>query len=709
MKLLLASDIFPPDAGGPATYVVALANDLVKQGDQVTVVTLNSHPDTKAVHCPLFFVTSKNKLVRYAQYVKLLWQQSKHADVIYAMGPVNAGLPALVVSTLRRKKFFVKVVGDYAWEQGTSRYGVSDLLDVFQNKRYGLTVEFLRVVEKFVCKHAARVIVPSLYLKKIVSGWGVLDRKIETVYNALPFVEVRPVQKPANEKWIVSVARLVAWKGLDTLIDVVHALTKDVPGVKLKIVGDGPEMQKLQSKIVHLGVQDTVELVGSVSHEKALSYIAASDVFVLNSGYEGLSHVLLEAVYAGVPVLASHAGGNAEVIVASERGELFQYNNTEEIREKILRVLRGQSPLHPWTETQKSEFLEMFSPEIMIGRTKRVLSIARVLMMSLDPHLFDENSSVATRILATQINAELFVLVPGEQDEFLRPHPRMFLFKRGKSKIRQFFALLALGRKLNAQEQFAFITAQDPFFTGLLGVLIKKRKQQLVVQLHGDFMGTEYYKKSGLGNLIRYYLSFFVLWRASTIRAVGERVRLSLLKRGIRETKIHIQPVKVETEKIGEYVPQFDVHRKYMGREKIFLFLGRLDAVKNLSWLIDVFADVVKLHPEYLLLIVGSGTELAVLKEKVNTLHLEHSVIFEQWTSDPLSFLKTVDGLLFPSLSEGYGMVVMEAVAAGCPVIMNDVGVAGYEVKQSESVKIIPVEKRDEWVKAIGEFGEKVK
>ena len=61
MKLLLASDIFPPDAGGPATYMVALANDLVKQGDEVTVVTLNPHPDTQAVSCPLFFAPSKNR------------------------------------------------------------------------------------------------------------------------------------------------------------------------------------------------------------------------------------------------------------------------------------------------------------------------------------------------------------------------------------------------------------------------------------------------------------------------------------------------------------------------------------------------------------------------------------------------------------------------------------------------------------------------
>lgn len=704
MRLLLASDIFPPESGGPATYVVALANDLVKLEDEVTIVTLNPHPDTQAVKCPLFFVSRKNKVLRYFQYFRLLWKHSKNVDAVYAMGPVNAGLPAMIVSKLRGKKFFVKVVGDYAWEQGTQRWGVKDMMDVFQNKSYGLRVEILRGIEKFVSRRATRVLVPSIYLKKIVKGWGVPERKIETVYNAVPFQEAIPMQKPVGEKWIVCVSRLMAWKGLDTLIAAVKHIAESIPEVRLKIVGDGPERKNLEAKIEELAVQNIVELTGNLPHEKALSYTAAADVFVLNSAYEGLSHVLLEAVNANVPVLASHIGGNSEVIVGSERGDLFEYNNQSQMQEKILTVLRS-APLEPWKETEKQEFLEMFSHEIMIGRTKRALSIPRVLMISLDPHLFDENSQVAARVLTTQLNAELFVLVPGDQDEFLRPHPRLFLFKRGKSKVRQFFALWWLGRKLNKEEKFSFITAQDPFFTGLLGVLIKKKKQEVIVQLHGDFLGSPYYKKSGLGNLVRYYLSFFVMWRASTIRAVGERVRQSLRERNIPEEKIYIQPVKVETEKIVAYEPQLDVHRKYIGIKKVFLFLGRIDPVKNLSWLIDVFFEATKDQENVMLLIVGDGPEKENLKHKVAMMNLGYSVIFESWTSDPVSFLKTADALLFPSLSEGYGMVVMEAVAAGCPVIMNDVGVAGYEVKASETVKIIPVENREIWVETIKNSG----
>src|SRR3989344_2840405 len=166
MKILLAADIFPPQAGGPATYVVMLANELEKRGDEVRIVSLNPQSDSAAVRCPVEAVKSQNKLLRYWQYFLLLWKRAKLADVVYAMGPVNAGFPALLASKLRGKRLAVKIVGDYAWEQGVQRYGVSDLIDDFQKKNnYPLAVKFLRWVERLVARKSSAVVVPGVYLK----------------------------------------------------------------------------------------------------------------------------------------------------------------------------------------------------------------------------------------------------------------------------------------------------------------------------------------------------------------------------------------------------------------------------------------------------------------------------------------------------------------------------------------------------------------
>lgn len=699
MKLLLAADIFPPESGGPATYVVSLANSFSKE--EVGIVSLNTDSDATKVACPVFAVTSKNKIFRYAEYFLMLWKFSKNVESIYAMGPVNAGLPALLVSALRKKRFFVKVVGDYAWEQGVQRFQIKEGIDEFQTKRYGLGVEGLRWVERMVTRRASRVIVPSEYLKKIVEGWGVDTRKIEVIYNAIPFHSVPPRVKPPGEKWVVSVARLVPWKGLDVVIDAVAEISKEIPELKLKIVGDGPSRLALEKKIQDQSLEDKVELVGNIPHEEALSFIEAADVFVLNSAYEGLSHVLLEALHAGVPVLASKSGGNKELIEKISEENLFDYNNKIEIKEKIEKTVKKIFPFEFPKKEKYAEFLELFSQATMIEHTKRTLQTEKILMLSLDNHFLDTDSKPAQRVGSSFPHAEIFILVPSVKDLFVHPHPKVFVFGRGGNKIRQFFSLWRLGRKLNQEEIFSFITTQDPFFTGILGWFLRKKNQSLQVQLHGDFYGTDYYKKSGFKNRVQYSLGKFVLKRANEIRVVGERIFQSVVKQGIPTSRIVVQPVKIDTESIKNQAPEFDIHERYPQSERVFVFLGRFVEVKNLAWLLEVFAELVKQNPFFTLLLIGEGPQKKFLENRVRELYLEKAVHFESWTPNPISILKTADALLFPSLSEGYGMVVIEALAAGCPIIMNDVGVANYELQPSEKVKIIPVENKKEWGQAI--------
>ena len=108
MKILLAAGIFPPDIGGPATYAQMLDDELPKVGIDVTVV-------------PYGLVRSLPKAIRHLAYMRLLWKESKGCSVIYALDPMSVGVPARLVAVLKRKKFVVRLGGDYAWEQGVQR------------------------------------------------------------------------------------------------------------------------------------------------------------------------------------------------------------------------------------------------------------------------------------------------------------------------------------------------------------------------------------------------------------------------------------------------------------------------------------------------------------------------------------------------------------------------------------------------------------
>ena len=324
------------------------------------------------------------------------------------------------------------------------------------------------------------------------------------------------------------------------------------------------------------------------------------------------------------------------------------------------------------------------------------------LMISLDKNILEPHSAVARRMIEYGKHGELFIIVPANKEMQVDLSPTVHMNSVGGNKVCQFFGLYWLGLKFIKEKNIQHITSQDPFFTGLIGLRLSKRTQvPFEVQMHGDFYGSNYYRKSGLTNFVRYIIGLFVIPRANTIRCVGERIKQSLIARGVSNEKITIKPVPVDTEYIKRYQPKFDIHAKYPDARTIFLCLGRLDSVKNIPWLVKVFTEVSRAHHDTLLLIVGDGVERDRIVHLIKQLGMEKNIKMEEWTSDPYSYLKSADCLLFPSLSEGYGMVVMEALAAGRRVIMNDVGVANFEVVPSENVAIVPVGDKKQFKNAI--------
>src|SRR3989344_4474464 len=135
MKIVIATPLYPPDIGGPATYSKLLFDELPKRGVDVTVLSFGE-------------VRALPKIIRHFFYFLKLLKRGRGVDIIFAQDTVSVGFPSLWASKILGKRFFVRVPGDYAWEQATQRYGVTDSVDEFQNKRYGWRVEFLRKIQE---------------------------------------------------------------------------------------------------------------------------------------------------------------------------------------------------------------------------------------------------------------------------------------------------------------------------------------------------------------------------------------------------------------------------------------------------------------------------------------------------------------------------------------------------------------------------------
>lgn len=313
MKILLATGLYPPEIGGPATYSKLLFTELPKQGIAVSVL-------------PFSFVRHYPKVVRHLMYFGKLVRASKTADVIYAQDPVSVGFPALCAAWVCRKPLMLRIAGDYAWEQSAQRWGVTDSIDEFQTKTYGFQVEALRSLQKFVVRHATLTVTPSEYFRKLVTAWNTQSGPVVTIYNGLNFPELpKPKNKPSAEKWLVSAGRLVPWKNFSELIDTMDQFP---PEWKLIILGDGPLRSELAQRIVDLKLEQRVQLCGAVDRQEMFAWLQAADVFVLNATFESFSFQTVEALYAGAPVVANAIGNLSEIITSDAYGRLVPAHDT---------------------------------------------------------------------------------------------------------------------------------------------------------------------------------------------------------------------------------------------------------------------------------------------------------------------------------------------------------------------------------------------
>ena len=337
IKLLLATGLYPPEIGGPATYARMLEELLPTHQYELTVL-----PYGTVRHLP--------KVARHLAYAYAVYKASKGADVIYALDPVSVGLPAWFVSILRRKPFVVRLGGDYAWEQGQQRFGLTANLDDYTANRSvaRLPVRLLAMVQGFVVRRAKRVVVPSEYLKSIVATWGVSETQLRVVYSALFPLSVSDPKATLREQLsfedfvITSVGRLVPWKGFSALINVVKKITDEGQTVSLVIAGDGPDEEKLKLQIKELELEEHVRLVGRLGKDALGAILKASDVFVLNTSYEGLSHQLLEVMDLSVPIITTNIGGNPELVTDGVSGLMVDFNDEVALEQAINRLIANE-------------------------------------------------------------------------------------------------------------------------------------------------------------------------------------------------------------------------------------------------------------------------------------------------------------------------------------------------------------------------------
>ena len=368
--IVLTSPIFPPDIGGPATYVPKMAQALRQEGWEVSVFTLSNDCNADDSRRPYAVVREPRDVPPFARRlrsIRKIAELARQADLIYANGIV---LESAIAAKISGKPMLQKFVGDVVWE-GAHRSGQTSLsLDEFMQTRLSLKLEIKKSIRNWWLRQGTNVVVPSQYLANLLTTFcGVAQDKVRVIYNGVSMPDgraKRSLPDPANFR-VVTSSRLVRHKCVDGIIRACAML----PNAELTIIGDGPERNALENMASQGPVR--VTFTGQLPRSEALDIMAQHDVFVLNSVYEGLPHVAIEAMSLGLPVIGSAAGGTPEVVHDGRNGFIVPCHDDAAIF-NALKSLSGNPELYARCVRHAQATAEKFTDENMLRQTITLLN-----------------------------------------------------------------------------------------------------------------------------------------------------------------------------------------------------------------------------------------------------------------------------------------------------------------------------------------------
>ena len=344
MKIVLATPLYPPEIGGPATYSKELAERL-RDAQDVTIVAYATTSE-KVAGTTLLTVSKRRPLpVRLLKFAWVLFKAARGADVIYAQNAVAAGLPAVIIGRMRRVPVVIKFVGDEAWERATQLRLTSRQLEDFlaDPKEATLKIKILMHIQRFALRRADMVTTPSAYLAEaVLKTYGVARGRMAVNYNAAEKTEVLPFAPQPMKHQMVVTARLVEWKGIAGVIRAIALLAHDFPDVQLLIAGDGPEEENLKKLSADFGIQKHVTFLGRVSRAETWHIRKTSEVYVLNSTYEGLPHTALTSFAAEIPIVATNIPGTNEAVYDGQSGLLVEPGDDAGLARAVARLFNDE-------------------------------------------------------------------------------------------------------------------------------------------------------------------------------------------------------------------------------------------------------------------------------------------------------------------------------------------------------------------------------
>jgi len=227
-----------------------------------------------------------------------------------------------------------------------------------------------RAIDRLLA-HVTDCVVPN---SDSVAAWlqsvGLPERIILTIPSAFDPAgyPMKPLEQPAALSLaprLIGVGRLYPQKRYDVLVRAMAEIVREVPQAQLTILGEGPCRRQLEPLVASLGLTGRVEMPGEVANVPRR--MAESDLLLMSSDYEGMPNAVLEAMYVGLPVVATAAPGTRDIVRDGETGVLVPLGDHEALARAALSVIRDPQRGHALAVRARREVLQQYTVERMVS------------------------------------------------------------------------------------------------------------------------------------------------------------------------------------------------------------------------------------------------------------------------------------------------------------------------------------------------------
>jgi glycosyltransferase involved in cell wall biosynthesis len=575
-----------------------------------------------------------------------------------------------------------------------------------------------RILERLAARRGEAIACVTTSLQAFVTDDMRLGAKACLVHNGIPEHDASEGSAPPPStdevRRLVSVGRLASIKRYDVLLRAFAEVSQHRPRLRLTLVGDGPERQNLERLAERLCIKTSVDFVGF--RDDIPELLQQQDLFVLSSQHEGISIAILEAMRAGLPVVATRVGGVPDTVVDGVTGVLVPVDCPRSLAATIGRLLETPANLRAMgaagravqrrrfsVARMREQYLELYGTGCVAARLHGTTAMTHRPLRILYHHRTQgrgaEGVHIASIVRAlSEMGHEVSVLGPPGVDALTTagsaPVDKSTVRTRGAGSLWKFISRRAPGWLFELAEigynalawwrlrqawqsgGYDLIYERYAFYMVAGARFAARRRVPFVLEANEVNGLEERARRQAMPTLCaRFEAQLFA--RSTGILTVSSYLRRRILEQGTHPHRVRVVPNAIDPAGVSPSFRRQDgsghLRQQYgLTGKTVIGFCGWFDHWDRLDLLLDAIHELAPDYPELAAMLIGDGPVAPRLVQQAHDLGIAGRVVFtgavpRNAMSDHLALL---DAAVLPHSNRfGSPVVLFEFMGQGLPIV----------------------------------------